>query len=263
MRKGLHIVSSGEGPDLVMLHGWGMNAEIWQPLSSLLANQFRLHRVDLPGHGQSQPYSRTATLENWVEQVAESVIPHLSGPACWLGWSLGGMVAIQLAASYPQQVKRLLLMATNLRFCQATDWPDAVAVEVLQGFATELQQDHHLTLQRFLGLQVMGDSQARDTLKQLRQCVLAQPEPATGALQSGLEILRNADLRPLAKQLDLPVLLIGGEKDRLVSPAAMRKVSSLLPQCQLEILPAAGHAPFISQPESFVKLVKAYCEQSD
>lgn len=263
MRGGLHITSSGAGPDLVMLHGWGMNTEIWQSVSSVLVNRFRLHRVDLPGHGKSQPYSQADNLENWAEQVANSVIPHLNGPACWLGWSLGGMVAAQLAASYPQQVKRLLLIATNLQFCQTTDWPDAVATDVLQGFASELQQDHRMTLQRFLGLQVMGDSQARQTLKQLRQCVLAQPEPATTALQSGLEILRSANLRPLATQLEQPVLLIGGEKDRLVTPAALRNVASLLPQCQLEILPAAGHAPFISQPESFVKLVKAYCEQSD
>ena len=258
----LHIDTSGEGPDLVMLHGWGMNAGVWQQISNALANQFRLYRVDLPGHGQSQRPSRAVTLQDWAEQVAESVIPHLNGPACWLGWSLGGMVAVQLASQFPQQVKRLLLIATSLRFCQADDWPEAVAPDVLQSFATDLQQDHRLTLQRFLGLQVMGDTQARQTLKQLRQCLLAQPEPARNALQTGLDILRSADLRPLAARLELPVMLLGGEKDRLVSPAALHNVASLLPQCQLEILPAAGHAPFISQPESFVNLVKTYCEQS-
>lgn len=256
----LHITTSGEGPDLVMLHGWGMNAEVWQPVCSALANQFRLHRVDLPGHGQSQQQDQGVTLQDWTEQVAEAVMPQLNGPACWLGWSLGGMVAAQLAYQYPQQVRRLLLIATNLRFCQTDDWPEAVAPEVLKSFASELQQDHGQTLQRFLGLQVMGDAQARQALKQLRQCILAQPEPSTRALESGLEILRSADLRPLAGQLEFPVLLLGGEKDRLVSPAALHNVASLLPYCQLEVLPAAGHAPFISQPESFVNLVKTYCE---
>lgn len=256
----LHVASSGEGPDLVMLHGWGMNAEVWQPVSIALAKQFRIHRVDLPGHGQSQQQTKAETLKDWAEQVADAVIPNLNGPACWLGWSLGGMVTLQLASQCPQQVRRLLLIATSLRFCQANDWSEAVDPAVLQGFATELQQDHRQTLQRFLGLQVMGDAQARQTLKQLRQCVLAQPEPMTRVLQTGLDILRNADLRPLAAQLDLPVLLLGGEKDRLVSPSALRNVASMLQHCQLEILPAAGHAPFISQPELFVKLIKAYCE---
>ena len=115
----------------------------------------------------------------------------------------------------------------------------------------------------FLALQVTGDSRARQTLKELKQCILEQPEPEAAALETGLEILRTADLRSLATQLKQPVLLIGGEKDRLVSPAALHNVAALLSRCQLEIIPAAGHAPFISKPEAFLKLVKAYCEQND
>jgi pimeloyl-[acyl-carrier protein] methyl ester esterase len=263
MSAALHIQTTGEGPDLVMLHGWGMHAGVWQMVSATLASSFRVHTVDLPGHGQSREHEVAARLDHWVERVAKSVIPRLSGPACWLGWSLGGMVALQLAHDYPERVKRLILVAASLRFCQADDWPDAVAAEVLQGFATNLRQDHHGTLQRFLALQVTGDSRARQTLKELKQCILEQPEPEADALETGLEILSTADLRPLASQLEHPVFLIGGEKDRLVSPSALHNVAALLPQCQLEVIPDAGHAPFISQPESFVNLVKAYCEQHD
>lgn len=263
MNAALHIQTTGEGPDLVMLHGWGMHAGVWQMISASLASMFRVHMVDLPGHGQSRDGNVATTLERWAQRVAESVIPRLSGPACWLGWSLGGMVALQLAHDYPSQIKRLMLVATSLRFCQANDWPDAVAAEVLDGFATNLQQNHHATLQRFLALQVTGDAQARQTLKVLKQHILEQPEPEADALETGLEILRTADLRFLATQLQRPVFLIGGERDRLVSPSALQNVARLMPQCQVHVIPAAGHAPFISQPEAFVSLVKAYCEQND
>jgi len=100
-------------------------------------------------------------------------------------------------------------------------------------------------------------------LKELRQHILEQPEPEADALETGLEILRTADLRFLATGLQHPVLLIGGERDRLVSPEALQTVAGLMPQCQVHIIPAAGHAPFISQPEAFMSLVKAYCEQND
>lgn len=263
MNAALHIQTTGEGPDLVMLHGWGMHAGVWQTIRASLASKFRVHTVDLPGHGQSRDGNVATTLDSWAQQVAETVIPRLSGPACWLGWSLGGMVALQVADDYPSQIKRLVLVATSLRFCQADDWPDAVAADVLKGFATNLQQDHHGTLQRFLALQVTGDAQARQTLKELRQHILEQPEPKADALETGLEILRTADLRFLATGLQHPVLLIGGERDRLVSPAALQTVAGLMPQCQVHIIPAAGHAPFISQPEAFMSLVKAYCEQND
>jgi len=263
MSAALHIQTTGKGPDLVMLHGWGMHSGVWQMISAALAGNFRVHTVDLPGHGQSRLDGIAPTLDRWVEQVAESVIPRLSGPACWLGWSLGGMLALQLAHAYPEQARRLMLVATSLRFCQANDWPDAVKAEVLEGFATSLRQDLHVTLQRFLAPQVTGDTRARQTLKELKQRILEQPEPEASALETGLDILRTADLRSLATQLEQPVLLIGGEKDRLVSPTALHNVAALLSRCQLAIIPAAGHAPFISQPEAFIKLVKAYCEQND
>lgn len=263
MNASLHVQTTGEGPDLIMLHGWGMHAGVWYMVTARLASNYRIHSVDLPGHGRSRDSKVAATLNQWADRVAESVIPRLSGPACLLGWSLGGMVALQLAHDYPSQFRRLMLVATSLRFCQANDWHDAVAPEVLQSFANDLQRDHHGTLQRFLALQVTGDAQARQTLKVLRQHILEQHEPEAAALETGLEILRTADLRSLADQLQPPVFLIGGERDRLVSPAALHKVSALLAQSQLEIIPAAGHAPFISQPEAFVNLVKAWCEQSD
>ena len=259
----LHVETTGEGPDLVMLHGWGMHSGVWQTVAEELSNSFRLHCVDLPGHGRSRDSEAATTLAAWTECVAETMLPRLDGPAYWCGWSLGGMVATQLARDYSKLVKRLILVATSLRFCQANDWPDAVAPEVLQGFAANLQEDHRQTLQRFLALQVTGEPQARQTLRELKQRVFARDEPETIALQSGLNILSSSDLRPLAGKLDMPVLLIGGAKDRLVSPRALDNVAALLPDAKVEVMPDCGHAPFISQPENFVKRVKTFCNHVD
>lgn len=263
MTAPLHVETTGEGLDLVMLHGWGMHSGVWQTVAEALGKSFRLHCVDMPGHGQSRDSEDTTSLTKWTERVAETMRPRLAGPACWCGWSLGGMVATQLALDYPKLVKQLLLVATNLRFCQTEDWPDAVAADVLQGFAANLQDEHHQTLQRFLALQVTGEPRARQTLRELKQRVFEQTEPETIALQSGLNILGTADLRPLAGKLDLPVLLVGGAKDRLVSPRALDNVAALLPNARVEVMPDCGHAPFISQPDNFVKLVKTFCNHVD
>ncbi|NNF96674.1 MAG: pimeloyl-ACP methyl ester esterase BioH [Halobacteria archaeon] len=263
MTGALHVQTAGEGPDLVMLHGWGMHSGVWQTVAEQLGISFRLHCVDLPGHGRSRKSEDATTLTTWTERVAETMLPRLAGPAYWCGWSLGGMVATQLAQDYSKLVKRLILVATSLRFCQTNDWPDAVAPDVLQGFAANLQDDHRQTLLRFLALQVTGEPQARQTLRELKQRVFEQDEPEAIALQSGLNILSTADLRPLAGKLDLPVLLIGGAKDRLVSPRALENVATLLPDAKVAVMPDCGHAPFISQPENFVKLVKTFCDHVD
>lgn len=259
----LQVQTTGEGPDLVMLHGWGMHSGVWQTVVEALGKNFRLHCVDLPGHGRSHNSEALTTLAKWTECVAQTMRPRLAGPACWCGWSLGGMVATQLAQNYPELVKQLILVASSLRFCQASDWPDAVAADVLQGFAANLQNDHRQTLQRFLALQVTGESQARQTLRELKQRVFEQDEPEVIALQTGLNILATADLRPLAGKLELPVLLVGGAKDRLVSPQALDNVAALLPDASVAIMPDCGHAPFISQPENFVKLITKYCKHVD
>ena len=259
----LQVQTSGQGPDLVLLHGWGMHSGVWQIVAEALGQSFRLHCVDLPGHGRSRHSEEATSLKAWSESVAETMRSRLAGPACWCGWSLGGMVATQLAHDNPQLVKRLILVAGSLRFCQTHDWPDAVAPEVLQGFAANLQDDHRQTLQRFLALQVTGEPQARQTLRELKQRVFEQDEPETIALQSGLNILATADLRPLAGNLELPVLLIGGAKDRLVSPSALGNVAALLANANVEVMPDCGHAPFVSQPENFVSLVKKFCNHVD
>ena len=97
----LQVQTTGEGPDLVMLHGWGMHSGVWQTVVEALGKNFRLHCVDLPGHGRSHNSEALTTLAKWTECVAQTMRPRLAGPACWCGWSLGGMVATQLAQNYP------------------------------------------------------------------------------------------------------------------------------------------------------------------
>ena len=263
MTMPLQVQTSGEGPDLVLLHGWGMHSGVWQNVAEALAKSFRLHCVDLPGHGRSRHSETTTTLKGWSEAVANTIQAQLAGPAYWCGWSLGGMVATQLAQDHPELAKKLILVASNLRFCQAPDWPDAMAPDVLEGFAANLQEDHRQTLQRFLALQVTGESQARKSLRELKQRVFEQDEPETIALQTGLTILGTADLRPMVDKLNMPVYLLGGEKDRLVPPQALRNVAALLPNSKVEVMPDCGHAPFITRPEKFVRLVEKFCNHVD
>jgi pimeloyl-[acyl-carrier protein] methyl ester esterase len=99
-------------------------------------------------------------------------------------------------------------------------------------------------------------------LLQLKQHLLAMAEPSRKSLRSGLALLREMDLREQAGNLEQPVLLIGGEQDRLVSPRALPRISSLFRDARVEVIADAGHAPFVSQPEKFVQLVEAFCDEA-
>jgi pimeloyl-[acyl-carrier protein] methyl ester esterase len=236
----LHCQRIGVGPDLVLLHGWGLHAGIWAPLAEALAPRFRLHLYDLPGHGRSEPVE-TFTLESVCETLAQDVPEQ----AHWLGWSLGGMVALEFAARYPQRVTRLVLLASNPKFVIGADWPHALAFEVLDGFAHELSTDYAKTLQRFLSLVARGALDS-SVLRTLRRALATAPAPTQTALSGGLAILRDADLRPCVRELRMPVLWLGGARDTLVPIAALRAMTALYPHMQLREVESAGHAPFVS-----------------
>jgi pimeloyl-[acyl-carrier protein] methyl ester esterase len=258
MSRQLYIESTGSGRDLVLLHGWGMHSGVWSKVREELAQNFRVHLVDLPGHGRSYRTNSGFTLKDLAIEILEQLDFPEDKKVHWLGWSLGGLLACTIAALSPNQVASLTLVATNLCFTRTDDWPHAMNRDTLEEFASFLMQQPEDTLNQFLGLQVYGQTKARETLKELRQHILNQPSAELEALKAGLDILLESDLRQIVKKIQNPVLMISGEKDRLVPPTSQAESSHLFPQASSQIIKDAGHAVFISQHELFMKTLSEF-----
>lgn len=236
----------GHGPDIVMIHGWGLHGGVWTGLAAHLAGRFRVTVVDLPGHGRSP---RKAPLS--LDVLVEAVTGTLPGPAIWLGWSLGALVALSAALTHRDKVLKLVLTGATPRFTRTAGWPQAMSTELLEQFAAELQTDFPATLQRFLSLQV-GDSDAgRATLRTLRAELLRHGAPDGAALREGLSILLHTDLRARLGEIDIPTQVIHGGHDRLSFPEAARELAARLPRARLDTIAAAAHAPFLSHAREF------------
>jgi pimeloyl-[acyl-carrier protein] methyl ester esterase len=254
MRK-LHTQISGRGPDLVLIHGWGLHGGVWDGFVPLLEPYFRVIRVDLPGHGSSSWCG-----ESTLEDMTAAVLAVAPANAAWLGWSLGGLVAMRAALQAPARVHALLLLASTPCFVRRHGWQCALMPALLDTFAAELQTDYLRTMNRFLALQVRGSINSGAVLRLLRAQLLAQGEPAPAALRAGLDILRNTDLREDVGALACPALIMAGERDTLVPGAAARATADLMPNAGVEVIAGAGHAPFIARPEVVAGLVRAFLQ---
>lgn len=250
----LHVEIRGRGPDLVLLHGWALHGGMWGPWLDRLAAKFRLHLVDLPGHGRS---AWSAGLED-LPGLARAVSPHVPAGAAVLGWSLGGMVALELARQRPTELAALVLIATTPRFLRDEDWTGGMASEVLQGFADGLARDYRRTISNFLALQTWGDEQAAPALRSLRANLATHGEPDARALAAGLAILRNADLREAVPGITLPTLVIAGEHDRITPAEAGRELARRLPAARYREVARAGHAPFLSHADQVLREVEGF-----
>ncbi|HBO23452.1 MAG TPA: pimeloyl-[acyl-carrier protein] methyl ester esterase [Providencia sp.] len=243
----LYWQTVGEGKqDLVLLHGWGLNAQVWQTIIPRITSHFRIHLVDLPGYGRSHDFAPMN-----VQSMADTVWELAPKNAMWLGWSLGGLVASRIALDHQQEIKGLISVASSPCFkANESGWP-GIKPEVLLGFEHQLSADFHRTVERFLALQTLGTESARNDARLLKSVVLEQPMPTVEALNAGLESLRTEDLRDELKNLYVPFLRIYGYLDGLVPRKVATLLDKMYPDSPSIVMRNSAHAPFISHPDEF------------
>ncbi|HEY4466984.1 MAG TPA: pimeloyl-ACP methyl ester esterase BioH [Klebsiella sp.] len=238
--------TTGEGNrHLVLLHGWGLNAQVWDYIVPQLASHFALHLVDLPGYGRSSGFGAMS-----LEEMAQQVLVKAPERAIWLGWSLGGLVASQVALTHPERVQALVTVASSPYFSAHDSWP-GIKPDVLSGFQQQLSEDFQRTVERFLALQTMGTESARQDARALKSTVLSLPMPSSEVLNGGLEILKTADLRQPLTALAMPFLRMYGRLDGLVPRKIVPVLDALWPDSESIVFDKAAHAPFISHPQAF------------
>ena len=248
----LHVERLGSGPDLVLLHGWGLHGGIWHAIAARLARSFRLHLVDLPGHGHSRDHP-FGDLDAVVDAVAQSTPDNVR--VC--GWSLGGLVALRLATRHPSRVAALALVSTTPCFAQRPDWPQAMATETLMRFVEDLRVEPAKTLRRFVSLNALGGPKARDRTRELAALLAERGTPSARSLAAGLAMLRDADLRSEVARIGQTAVVIHGGRDCLAPVGAGRWLAAELACARMVEIPNAAHLPFVSHGDEVAKALES------
>lgn len=249
MTQTLHIKKIGSGYPLILLHGWGWNSRIWEPLIPQLAESYQLFLVDLPGFGKSPIAEYPYTIENVALHLLEA------GPdqATWLGWSLGGMIAWWIAAHYPRRITNLITIGASPKFLADTDWP-GISPQVLDRFTLSLQNDANKTLLDFLELQLRGGQHQNALFNQLKP--IFNNISASPGLLGGLKILQTLNLRPLLSKVTCPSLHVFGSHDTLVPKETATQLQPLIPNASIETIHRANHMPFLTHTGTVLNLIR-------
>lgn len=251
----LAVTAQGQGPQLTLVHGWGLGSGAWSLVAHLLAKHFSVQVVDLPGYGASP--ADDGSLDDLADALADTLPPR----AMVCGWSLGALVALRAAQRQPRKIARLVLVGATASFVQREGWPAALPSSQLAGFLAALEADPAALLKQFSALIHQGDARMREAIRATRNCLADAPgglpaDPAS--LKSGLELLGSTDLRSCLIEVQQPVLLIHGSVDPLMPLGAAEALRDALPDSRLSVFDDSAHAPFASDPLRFVREVCAF-----
>ncbi|PKO33166.1 MAG: pimelyl-ACP methyl ester esterase [Betaproteobacteria bacterium HGW-Betaproteobacteria-7] len=229
---------------LVILPGWALGRGPLLATAEVLGGRI----IDLPGYGETPA---AASFNAAVDAMAERLAPGTT----LAGWSLGAMLALAIAARAPEKVGKLLLIAGTVSFVQRDGWPDAMPPGTLAEFAGAIAADAAAMLPRFVGGFNRGDSRAREVTSEILALTTLPP---TEVLLSGLDWLRDTDLRADAGQVAAPTLLVQGSADPLMPLSAGTVLAAMIPGSRLCVLEDCAHAPFLSHPADFLASVTAF-----
>jgi len=230
------LATRGAQQELVLLHGWGSNRDIWRPVLAALRPWANVTLLNLPG---CAPGSGDAA-EIELQELLAAVLAAAPAQAIYMGWSLGGQVALELAARHADRVSAVVTVCTNPHFIGESEWP-GMELDTFTRFEEAYVAAPAAGLRRFASLQAQGAERPRGLLRQIASLQQHAPGPE---LMPGLGWLRELDQRSLLPALQQPQLHLLAEYDALVPRELERSLAELLPQhstAQVQILPAASH----------------------
>lgn len=230
-------------PSVILIHGFGFHSFVWEPVAGRLAANYTVHRLTLAGYGGAPGQSNGRD----SERLAEHEDAH------WVGWSMGGLVALS-ALEGGLRPRSLTLLASQPCMVARDDWPHAIESSAFQDFRRRIRLDREAGMRHFANLVAHGDSQAQ----QIRDQLQAAPVPDCATLEQGLDLLEHTDLRGIWARSPVAQQCILGEHDSLVPADATHPLRALCPETHFGLVRHSGHALLLSEPDQCAELMHTF-----
>ena len=235
-------------PEIFLIHGWNMPPVLWDPISRLLAERFKITLAEMPGYSSTDSAdSEQAPLETVKAALLEQAPP----TSHWVGWSLGGTVAMACSIEHSSRMDRLTLISPTPCFTLRPDWEFGYNQKTFQSLLKITQRRFELGTKNFLSLQTLGGHQEKTFTD------VCDHRPTNAALAQGFSILCHTDLRNQIANIKIPTQIIAASADNVVPSEASRWVAEAIPQSTLHTV-GAGHGIPITDAQAISDLVAEF-----
>lgn len=258
-RDGLGLVSSIEGPDhapvVTLAHAQTLNRSSWDQTASGLTGQYRVLRLDLRGHGESdEPYT-DFTIEDLAEDVVATLDAHEVAATHFVGSSLGGMVGFAMAIDHPDRLHSVTFVATQGILPESSHATLRANAETLRSNGEPMSSLADKILSRYMN----SDFGDLDPEGYERLSVQIGGTSVEGYIRSSEAIIAmNFDDR--LNQIAVPTMVIAGELDRPTPPDRMELYRDNIAGAQMAVIDDAGHFPFADQSEAFNQALRGFLD---
>lgn len=235
---------------LILLPGWGLGISPLEPLAAALQGLDEHLHVEI----EPLPELDSGDLQDWLDELDERIPQDV-----WLGgWSLGGILASELAARRGEHCCGLLTLASNPSFVAHEQWPSAMPAETFDAFLAGCAADPKTTLKRFSLLCAQG---AQDPRGLSRLLLNAAPTASPATLMAGLELLAQIDTRAAVQTFRGPQLHLFAGQDGLVPAEAAGELFALLPDVEIGLIEQASHAFLLEDPHGVAGAIQAFLHE--
>lgn len=232
----------GKGKDLILLHGWKQEVSTWWPVIDLLKKDFKLWLIDLPGFGRSDTPDSAWSIKDYADCISGFIRKKRLNKPILLGHSLGGNVAIKLAAIHPKQLAKLVL-------------EDSSGIRP----KNYLRSGLFYFFAKLIKYLIPNIFNLREKIRMKFYQKIGSDYLDVGKLKSTLQNILNTDISNDAKKISVDTLIIWGEKDRVVPIFIGKKLYQLIKKSRFEMIDEVGHFPHLENPTLFSYYVKDFC----
>ncbi len=261
MKNTIHYTIKGKGRPLLLIHGWAMNADVFNDISDHLSLRYQVIRIDLRGHGKSKHLEGPCNYAVFAQDIKTLINKLEFKDLTLIGWSMGVSIILKMLKSSLPGLDSLVFISGNPSLVKRENYEHGIPEVVVKRLYKQTERDLEKGLKNFYGrlftpleLSSLKQKNIYKTITDINNA------PKKGAALESLKCLQNEDLRNELEKIALPTLLIHGKDDQISMPSASAYMKEQIKGAELFLLDKTGHAPFITREKEVLKKLHGFLE---